>query len=171
MVALGVQSWFLRVPGYRSEGRPIPIPQAGETPREISWTCHPARERPVVAAVTGLFLAGLVLAVQLSWKEWYVTAIAALVLWLSVAPFFLPTRYESNGQRIAVKSVLQSRDMPWSRYRRAAADRRGALLSPFERRSRLDRRHGLNLRYDERDRERVLAHLELKVPVDRADGI
>ena len=68
MVALGVQSRFKRGPDKPLEGEPIPNPPTGETPeetidtgdapREITWTCHPARERPVVAVSVGLFLIG-----------------------------------------------------------------------------------------------------------------
>ncbi len=147
----------------------ITNPEAGDTPREISWTCHPARARPVTAVLVGLFLVGLTIAIQLSWKEWYITAIAGLVLWLSVAPFFLPTRYEMDERRIRVRTVKSRKEKPWSRFRRAAADRYGAILSPFDRRSRLDRFHGLNIRFDERDRARVLEFIGARVKLDVAD--
>ena len=123
-----------------------------------------------MAVLVGLFVVGLAVAVQLSWKEWYITVIAAMFLWASVSPFYLPTRYEMDEDRIRIRTTWSRKEKPWSRYRRAAADARGALLSPFERRSRLDRFHGLNLRYDEKDRERVLGYLGSRVPLDVADG-
>jgi len=145
-------------------------PEEGDERREIVWTCLPARDRPVAAVLVGLFLLGIWTAIQLSWGEWFLTAIAVLVLWGSLASFYIPTRFRMDDETISVGRLTGKREKPWSRYRRAAADRYGVHLSPFERRSRLDRFHGLNLRFDRKDRERVLAFVAEKVPLDVQDG-
>ena len=91
-------------------------------------------------------------------------------LWISVAPVSLPVRFEMDEENVTVATLTTRKVKPWSRFRRAAADHRGAILSPFDHRSRLDRFHGMNLRYDQKDRERVLEYLKSRLPVDIANG-
>ena len=123
----------------------------------------------MTAVLVALLLAGMLTGMQLSWESWILTALGILFLGGAVAPFYLPTRYTMDDQSISIRTLATSREKPWSRYRRAAADRHGVLLSPYDHRTRLDRFHGLNLRYDEPDRERVLAFVGERVPLEVAD--
>jgi hypothetical protein len=65
---------------------------------------------------------------------------------------------------------LGSRDKPWDLIRRWQADRHGVLLSPFDQPSRLDRFHGLNLRFDAPDRERVLGFIRRRFDRNDLEG-
>jgi len=107
-----------------------------ENAQTLEWTSHPVRERPV----SGVLVAGLLLS-------------------LSVAPFYLPTRYRIADDKVSIRSTFGRKEKSLKLFRRLAADRYGVLLSPFDRPSRLDRFHGLNLRFDSADRERVLEFL------------
>jgi hypothetical protein len=83
-----------------------------------------------------------------------------VVLTGSLAPYYLPTRYRMTEDSVSFRTFFgRGKEKPWDLFRRFQVDRHGALLSPFDNPSRLDRYHGLNLRFDEGDRERVLDYL------------
>ncbi len=129
---------------------------AEEGSSEIEWVCHPMRNRPRAAVILTLFLLFLFVGIQLSFKEALLTGLSVVILLGSLAPFYLPTKYRMTEDTISIRTVAGAREKPWDLYRRWQADRHGVLLSPFDRPSRLDRFHGLNLRFDSMDRERVL---------------
>jgi len=131
----------------------------GEEPVTLQWVCHPVRERPVAGILVGCVVLAFSVGVHLSFGDPVLTGVAAVVLALSVAPFYLPTRYRIADDKVSIRSTFGRKEKSLKLYRRLVADRYGALLSPFDRPSRLDRFHGLNLRFDSADRDRVLEFL------------
>ena len=141
-----------------------------EVPGEIEWVCHPMRQRPRAAVILTLFLLLLVTGVHASFLDPFLTGLSAVILGVSLAPFYLPTRYGMTEDGISIRTVTGSREKPWDQYRRWQADRHGVLLSPFDRPSRLDRFHGLNLRFDSMDRERVLDFIRRRFDRNDLEG-
>jgi hypothetical protein len=141
--------------------------QVGE---EICWVCHPVRHRRKVALVLTLFLLVLFVGIHFSFHEWFLTGLSVVILGTSLSPFYLPTKYRMTEDRIFIRTVLGSRDKPWDLIRRWQADRHGVLLSPFDQPSRLDRFHGLNLRFDAPDRERVLGFIRRRFDRNDLEG-
>ena len=138
---------------------------------EVDWICHPLRRRPRTALVVTLFLALLFAGVHVSFRDGLLTVISVVILTGSLAPFYLPTHYRMTEDTVSIRTFLGGRkEKPWSLFRRYQADRHGALLSPFDRPSRLDKFHGLNLRFDAQDRERVLSYLERRFDSDEREG-
>jgi hypothetical protein len=136
-----------------------PQPTGTPTDPAVEWTCHPVRHRPVAAVLVTAFLVLLVLGIQLAFGDPFLTALGAAILAASLAPFYLPTRYRMSQDGVAIRTAFGAREKPWDLYRRWEADRHGVLISPFDHPSRLDRLHGLNLRFDPPDRDRVLVYL------------
>ena len=130
-----------------------------EDAETLSWQCQPVRERPVAGLLVGLLIIILCVGAQMSFKDPILTVLSVVVLTVSVAPFYLPTRYSIADDKVSIRGVFGRKEKSLKLYRRIAADHRGALLSPFDRPSRLDKFHGLNLRFDSADRERVLDYL------------
>ena len=130
-----------------------------DEPDSIEWVCHPVRHRPVIAVLVSAFLILLVAGVHFAFRDLLSTALAGAILAFSLAPFYLPTGYRMSQDGVAIRTAFGAREKPWDLYRRWQADRHGVLLSPFDHPSRLDRFHGLNLRFDAPDRERVLGYL------------
>lgn len=141
-----------------------------EVPGEIEWVCHPARRRPRAALILTLFLLLLLTGIYASFIDVYLTGLAALILLGSLAPFYFPTSYRMTEDGISIRTVTGSREKQWDLYRRFEADRYGVLLSPFDRPSRLDRFHGLNLRFDTMDRERVLDFIRRRFDRNDLEG-
>jgi hypothetical protein len=71
-----------------------------------------------------------------------------VVLFASLAKFYLPTKYRLSDKRIMVKSTTQTVYKNWSQYRSFYPDRNGVLLSPFVRPSRLENFRGLYLIFE-----------------------
>jgi hypothetical protein len=131
---------------------------------ELSWVCHPARRRPVAAALTTALLALLCVGVWCWFHDPFLTGLSALVLLFSLSPFYLPTRYLIAQDSVTIRATFGERKKSLDLYRRIQADRHGVLLSPFDRPSRLDRFHGLNLRFDAPDRDRVVGFFQRRFP-------
>jgi hypothetical protein len=141
----------------------LATPGDSTSPDEVGWTCHPVRLRPVAGVLAAIFVVAVVWGVHLWLGVAIITAIAALILVLSVLPFYVPTHYRLTEEEIEVRGIVSKKTVPWSKYRSLYTDARGALLTPFTRPSRLDRLVGLNLRFDAPDRERVVAALKRKL--------
>ena len=117
-----------------------------------------------------LFLLLLVVGIHASFMDGYLTGLSVLILLGSLAPFYFPTSYRMTEDGISIRTVTGSREKTWDLYRRWQADRYGVLLSPFDRPSRLDRFHGLNLRFDTLDRERVLDFIRRRFDTNDLEG-
>ena len=137
---------------------------------ELCWTCHPARRRPAVAFVLTAFLLLLIAGIQLSFHDPVMTVLAGVILGLSLAPFYLPAKGRMTEERITIRSVFGTKEKRWDLFRRYEPDRYGVLLSPFDRRSRLDRFHGMNVRYDKPDRERILEFVRQRIEKNAREG-
>lgn len=136
----------------------------------LAWTAHPARRRPrdlaLVAAV--LFLtAGAVL---VSFESLFMTALAAVIVVLSIASFLFPTHYRLSEEGIEERRLGMRRARRWVDLRRLEIGRGAALVSPFARKSWLDRSRGFLLLFDGADRQAVIAELERRIGRGREEG-
>jgi len=112
--------------------------------KKITWISHPARENPVklgmVITITTLFLIFF----------WFVAGpwwciLTVIVVFLSLYPFWVPTKYALDQEGIEVSRFLYRRKFPWSRFRRYEVDSGGIFLGTFRKPSRLDPFRGLYL--------------------------
>lgn len=127
------------------------------------WTAHPARSRPdrvwLVACVV-LLTAGAVLA---SLQSAFLAALAVVILLVAVAPFLFPTRYVLTEDGIEERRLGRRRARRWEDLRRLQVGPGAALVSPFARKSWLDRHRGLIVMFDGADRDAVVAVLREKI--------
>jgi hypothetical protein len=134
-------------------------PAARPLSEALSWRCHPARRRPVRAAlVAGLHVVVGILLAQYTGSVSF-AALLTLVLFLSLSAFFFPTSYRLTDQGVRVKTLVTTFERPWSTYRSYWPDRNGVLLSPFPGRSRLENFRGLFVRFDD-NREAVVTFVK-----------
>ena len=131
---------------------------------EVRWTAHPARRRPndVFLVVAVVLLASW--AVMASLGSVFLAALAIVVLLAAVAPFLVPTHYRIDDEGVEERRLWTRKRRAWSDLRRAQIGPGAALLSPFARKSFLDRHRGLYLYFDGADRERVVAILRERIP-------
>lgn len=129
----------------------------------LAWTAHPARRRPrdlaLVAAV--LFLtAGAVL---LSFGSLFMTGLAAVIVVLSIGSFLFPTHYRLTDEGVEERRLGMRRARRWAELRRLEIGPGAALVSPFAKKSWLDRTRGFQLLFDGADRQAVVAELRRRM--------
>ena len=118
----------------------------------LTWVSHPAADDPLYKFV---LLVGLMLGISVgaSWAfdqsgELLFGVLAFVLLFLSMARFFLPTRYHLTEDGLRVRFLGRKRHRPWSEFRNFYPYRIGVLLTPFPRPSRLDSFRGQFLRFN-----------------------
>ncbi len=114
----------------------------------LNWVSH-----PFVRSTGKSVIAVSAVTVSIIFGAWYLEsvifgALAGLVMFGSLAKFFLPTRYTFDSEGITVKTTTQTYTRPWSMFRSFYADKNGVLLSPFIAPSRLENFRGLYVTFD-----------------------
>ncbi|HLU68568.1 MAG TPA: hypothetical protein VKZ63_19940 [Kofleriaceae bacterium] len=136
----------------------------------LAWTAHPARSRPhqVVLVVAVLLLtAGAVL---LSFESLFMTALAVVIVVVSVSPFLFPTHYRLSDAGVEERRLGVRRARRWQDLRRVQVGPRAALVSPFARPSWMDRYRGVILLLDGADRDAVIAELRRRIAPPAGEG-
>ncbi len=126
---------------------------------EIVWRAHPAKERLGATAALVAFLAIVLTAVWLAFRDPILVALSVAILGSALAPWFLPTTYRLDAAGASERRAGWTRVRRWDEVRRVDADPRGATLSPFERPRWLDPYRGMRLLFAG-NRDEVLTAIE-----------
>lgn len=135
--------------------------------KSLSWTSHPAKERPVAAAVVFVIMLVVFYYVYHATRSPIMVLVAILVFLISLSTFFFPTRYTVDEKMVVIKYLYNSKERNISAFRTLFPGRRGVLLSPFLGPSRIENFRGFYLRYGKYNKEQVdsfLADLFLEKP-------
>jgi hypothetical protein len=110
----------------------------------VSWTAHPARQRPraAIAAATIVLLVGM--ATWFSFGEFWGIG-AVVILTASLNRFFLPSRFEVNEHGFVARFPLRTQRIEWREVRRFVTDEHGGYLSTRAVASRMDAFRGVHL--------------------------
>jgi hypothetical protein len=140
-----------------------------EPPGAIEWTVWPVRRRPVRGAFgAAIALATIAIVARLSGAP--LAVVAALVLFVSLSPFYVPTRHRLDAAGVEVVRLGRRTRRPWSALRSVHANDTICLLSPFEGRSWLESYRGVTLLLDG-NRAAVVPYAEAMVGTARGrDG-
>ena len=133
------------------------LSQVNETPSAASgaggavleWTVHPVTRRPWASAAVSLFVILVTAAVFYSTASRTFAVLALVVMLLSLAKFYFPTRYRMDEKGVTVKTTTQTITKPWSQFRSCYPDKNGLLLSPFPEPSRLENFRGLYVMFQD----------------------
>lgn len=130
----------------------------------LAWTSQPARRRPDHAALLAAVVLLSAWAIMVTLEAPYLALVGAVLLLVSVAPFWMPTRYRLDDDGIELRRWPRTRRRPWAELRRAQIGASAALVSPFAEPNRLDRFRGLVLYFDGGDRAAIVAALRAHLP-------
>jgi hypothetical protein len=131
------------------------------------WITHPARRQPDKVALVSSVVLISAWTVLVTLGSPYLALLAAIILVLAVTPFLFPTRHRLGDDGVEVTRLGNRRYRRWPELRRAQIGRDGALLSPFARRSWLDRYRGVVLSFDglaADERAQIVDELRRRVP-------
>jgi hypothetical protein len=130
------------------------------------WRVAPWRREPLKAVMAG----GIILfAVVGSWwfsgQEYFFGILAFLILWGSIGPFFVSTRFIMDDAGVEIDSPFQKRRRSWKEIRSYYVDRYGATLSPFSGRSWLEAYRSIRILFGEHEAAiRKVLHEKLGEP-------
>ena len=128
-----------------SGGAPSEPPDEGEM---LEWTCHPVKRKPVVSALVTLFIILVGVAIYLTTYSRLFTVLGLVILLMSLAKFYFPTRFKLSDRGITIKTTTQTLFKDWKIYRSCYPDKKGILLSPFVEPSRLENFRGLYVMFE-----------------------
>ena len=111
----------------------------------VTWTAHPARQRPDHVALVIAVVSTTAAVVLASFQSAMLAVLAVLVLLVSVASFLLPTRYCVTDDHIEVTRMFSHRVRRFCELKRLDVGQSCVLVSPFRQRKFLDRQRGLVL--------------------------
>ncbi|MEW6410854.1 MAG: hypothetical protein AB1483_00110 [Candidatus Zixiibacteriota bacterium] len=135
---------------------------SGDEGEVLQWTTHPLRRRPLAAVLVTVFILMVGFLVYASTESKAFGTLALVVLFASLAKFYLPTRYLLSDKCIKVKTTTQTIRKNWSQFRSYYPDRNGVLMSPFLQPSRLENFRGIYLIFDN-NRDEVIAFIKKRI--------
>ncbi len=124
----------------------------------LEWQSWPLKDRPL-AGVAAAAAVVLVSAGAALLGEHVVFGLLALVILMgSLNPFFSPTRYRIDGEKVVASRWPVQKIRTWAEIRSCFVDRHGATLSPFVGKSFLEPYRGVRLLF-RGNRDEVIACL------------
>jgi len=123
------------------------VTEAPKRAGQLSWVVHPLSQEPAVkSAALVAAIAGFSLLAASTLEGAVYGLVSLVVLSLSMARYFLPTRYTVDEEGVAWRLLVGHR-RPWQEFARVEERADGLLLSPFVRPTRLDTYRGVHLRF------------------------
>lgn len=135
------------------------IPQDDkETVREeaIKWKSHPLTENTLKTVALFGVLAVVLYAIYFAFGSLYFVGLAAVVLFLSLMRYFVPTHYRADKRGISILFFGLSKFREWSSFRNVYLHSSGIHLAPFERPSALDSFRGIFLLFGKGDKNEIV---------------
>lgn len=127
--------------------------------RVVAWEAWPLRRSPGRGVLAATVVAGSIWGVATWTSSPWLTAFAAAVLAVSVAPFFVRTGYRLSEEGVEIRKPWRRHRRPWGDFRAVLAGRDLVVLSPFERRTWLEAMRGETLLLED-NRGEVLEYVE-----------
>lgn len=132
----------------------------------IEWTVHPFRERPRLGGLVLAIIVAMSVAAYFWTRLWFWTVFSFLVLFLSLEPFYFPTRYVLDTEKLTVFRRFSRSEREWAAFKRCVVESGTVMLSPFRKGSWLEEYRAIRLRFLSDNREAVLAYLRARLGPD-----
>jgi hypothetical protein len=132
--------------------------KSGEETKEkiIKWRSHPLTENIPKTAAFIAVLALVLSVVYFAFNSLHFVALAAVVLFLSLMRYFVPTHYQADSRGISILFFGISKFREWSSFRNVYVHPTGVHLAPFERPSALDSFRGTFLLFGRGDKNEIV---------------
>lgn len=130
--------------------------QAQET--VLAWSVHLIRRQPgrllrIAAVLLGVFALSLCL-----FHSFWLALLPTIALLLSLSEFVFPIRYTLTAQSASAQHGLTALEIRWADVKHAYLTAEGVKLSPLRaKNSRFEPLRGVFLRFDDTNREAVIA--------------
>ena len=111
----------------------------------LEWTVCLYKENWRKTGLLTLLILLVCCLVYLGLRDWIFVVLTVLFLAGSVISFFLPIRYIFTSDEVRVITPLSRKIRKWAEFKSYYVDPNGILLSPFLKKSRLERFRGIYL--------------------------
>ena len=127
----------------------------------LSWSVHLIRRQTqCVPRIVAVLIGVLVLSLCLFHSFW-LALLPTLAVLLSLSEFVFPIRYTLTAQSASVQHGLTALEIRWADVRHAYLTEEGVKLSPLrEKNSRFEPLRGVLLRFDDANRDEVIAAVQ-----------
>jgi hypothetical protein len=133
-----------------------------DTSAHLEWSVFPIAENARRSVIVVLIIGGVCVAVQMAFKDTFLTVLSVVILVVSLHTFFTKTTYRLAEDGVTVKTVGVSTFKTWAAFKRYTADAKGVTLSPFAQPSRLDAFRSVRLLFGG-NRDEVVAFISKRV--------
>lgn len=137
-----------------------PSPASGPT---LSWRSFPFLEKRLQGISVLIFILAVLAGIWFWTYEWYMVALGGLFLFGTLASYFFPTKFTLSDDGVEFKRLGRAVKRGWGEFRSFYADKRGLMLSTFDRASRMDAFRGFNIHFSG-NRDAVIAFVEKHLP-------
>ena len=121
----------------------------------FTWKSHPAKERPVASVVVFILCLLIFYLVYNFTKSPIMVFTAIVILFISLATFFLPTTYTITKGKVKIKYLFTNKDRNMTAFRAVYPGQKGVLLSPYLSPTRLENFRGFYLRYGKDNKQDI----------------
>lgn len=140
---------------------------------QFEWKTHPMKKRPVATIIVTIFIFVIAVLVYSMTESKVFPTLALVVLFASLAKFYLPTKYSLNDKYVIINSTTQTIKKEWINFRSFYPDKNGVLLSPFLEPTRMENFRGLYLMFDD-NRDEVISfvksHIDFKASIPKENS-
>lgn len=130
-------------------------------PEKLTWSEWPAKERPFITVIV---IAVLILLwyITYSWLPSIpVATLLILAVFIYLGEYFFPNKFGIDNQKAWKKIGPVKTTKNWDQMRTYYVDKKGVLISPFTRPSRLETFRGIYLRFGKYDRDKIISMVKL----------
>ena len=157
-------SWPLTDPSVRPGAA-----EADET--ALCWSVHLLRRQPRRLPKVGIAVAGALVLGLCFFHSLWLALLPVLALVLSLSDYLFPIRYTLTSQSAKSQNGVTVLEIRWTDVRRAYLTDEGVKLSPLRaKNSRFEALRGVYLRFDDGNREAVIAAIRQLLPREDAHG-
>ena len=143
--------------------------EADET--ALCWSVHLLRRLPRRLPKIGIAVAGALVLGLCFFHSLWLALLPVLALVLSLSEYLFPIRYTLTSQSARSQNGLTVLEIRWADVRRAYLTDEGVKLSPLRaKNSRFEALRGVYLRFDDGNREAVIAAIRQLLPREDAHG-
>jgi len=133
---------------------------------KLEWTSFPFIERPKTSILVVSFIIFIAVIMWyiavISWDMPIFYVIGVIAFTFDLLPYFIPTSYQFNDEKIVITYWLIKIERKYSDFRCFYADKRGVMLSTFTKPGRLDRFRGQSIRFSKSAEEKEPLYKLLK---------
>lgn len=110
----------------------------------MKWSVHPAKYNQFKTILSLVFVFGFLIFVAIFYGVFW-CILGFIILFFSLHSYYFPTYYEVNENEVIIKNIFATQKRRLTEFKKVYKGKNGILLSPFKRKTFLNRFRGIFL--------------------------